>query len=90
MTAKPREHGTYTGYQQHIKRGEKPCQPCRDANAATKREWRQANPEKHATEIACNVARNRALERLAAENPDRFRVLVDEERSSVYAPGRAS
>lgn len=39
-------HGTQNGYQQHYRRGEVPCQACRDARnvyQAERREHRQAN-----------------------------------------------
>jgi hypothetical protein len=36
-------HGTDSGYQRHIKAGEPPCRPCKDAHAAYMRSYhRQA------------------------------------------------
>jgi hypothetical protein len=32
--------GTLAAYRRHLWRGEEPCQPCKDANAA---EWRRRN-----------------------------------------------
>jgi hypothetical protein len=33
-------HGTYPGFDAHVRRGVPVCQPCRDAKNAYKREWR--------------------------------------------------
>jgi hypothetical protein len=33
-------HGTPAAYKRHLRRGEQPCQACRDANAARHRELR--------------------------------------------------
>lgn len=74
-----RECGTYAGYQYHSKRGERPCRPCRDAANAYQRERRQANPDVRAKDNRDNAARNRAVWRLAAEHPERYRELVAEE-----------
>lgn len=82
---KPREHGTVTGYKQHVKRSETPCQPCRDANAAMMREHRQGNK----TYQAANAARHRALERLAREYPERFQEIHAAERAFIYMPDDA-
>jgi hypothetical protein len=40
MSAQP--CGTYASYQQHLKRGDEPCAPCRQALAAYQREWRRS------------------------------------------------
>ena len=71
--------GTYAGAQQHRKRGEEVCQPCRNAAAAYLRDWRARNPQSRAKERQQNNARSRALWRLADEFPDRFRELVADE-----------
>ena len=38
--------GTVAGYRQHIKRKEASCQPCREANTAYKRQWREKQKDK--------------------------------------------
>lgn len=40
------EHGTYARYRQHQKDGDLDCEPCRQANAAKLRAWRNRNPDK--------------------------------------------
>lgn len=76
-----RECGTYAGYQHHKKIGEKPCQPCLDANAEYTREWRARSPEIRAKGNRETAARSRALWRLAREHPQRFKKLFAEEMS---------
>ncbi len=73
--------GTYGGYQRHTRRGEVPCAECKKAN----REYaaaRRADDAVRIEENARSAARQRALWRLAAEYPDRFRQLFIEEVSS--------
>lgn len=41
-----RQHGTVTGYSQHFKYKEKPCEECRLANAAYKRAYHATRPRK--------------------------------------------
>ena len=36
-------HGTRTEYRNHLKRGEDPCRPCKDANNEYNRDWRARN-----------------------------------------------
>lgn len=57
--------GTRSAYSRHLRRGETPCQPCRDANADFSR--------------ARNLARQRAWVRLARLYPDEYRALYAEE-----------
>ena len=40
------EHGTSSGYQQHIAHGTDPCGPCREARSAYMAEWRQRRNER--------------------------------------------
>jgi len=70
--------GTYGGYQRHTRRGEVPCAECKKAN----REYAAARRADDAVRLEQNArtaARSRALWRLAAEYPDRFRQLFIEE-----------
>lgn len=79
VNALARTCGTYAGYQHHKKIGEKPCQPCLDANAEYTREWRARSPEIRAKGNRETAARSRALWRLAREHPKRFKKLFAEE-----------
>jgi hypothetical protein len=36
--------GTNAAYQRHLVRGEEPCEPCRKANRAYQRAWRNGEP----------------------------------------------
>ncbi|MFF4709743.1 hypothetical protein [Streptomyces sp. NPDC001297] len=42
------EHGTPRGYRTHLRRGEKTCQPCRDANAVKDRQYRRGGHHRKA------------------------------------------
>lgn len=42
------KQGTDAGYQRHRKVGEDACDPCRQNQTKRLREWRLANPERHA------------------------------------------
>jgi hypothetical protein len=82
--------GTDAGYQRHLRHGEQPCEPCKAATTAKQREFRRNNPDAYQREKDRNAARGRALERLADEYPERFGVLLDEERLPLYLPDVAS
>lgn len=71
--------GTYAEYQAHRSRGEDPCDDCRAANNAYKREYLKARPEKYAATKRGNAARLRALWRLAELHPTEYRRLYHEE-----------
>lgn len=71
--------GTERGYRAHIHNGSEKCQPCKDAHAAEMRKQRARRPEAYSREEQANAARHRALARLAAEQPNRFRVIYFEE-----------
>lgn len=73
-------HGTYSGYQLHNRKGERPCDPCREARNAYCRE-RRKDPAVVERETADRNARYRALSRLAVEFPARYRQLLAEERA---------
>jgi hypothetical protein len=79
---KPIEHGTYRGYQQHRRRGEETCPPCRAANTAYHQEWRTGQPEEAKRNAAVRkAARLRALESLARKYPDEYVELLARELS---------
>lgn len=67
--------GTDAGYQAHRKRGEDPCQTCKDGRAAQARARRQRLPVAFGREKAAMRARRRAHAKLAAEYDERFRQL---------------
>lgn len=70
--------GTYAGYQYHKKHGEDGCEPCRVANSTYQRD-RRRDPKVRQREYERKAARERAVWRLAAEYPGRFRELVEAE-----------
>ncbi len=67
--------GSYAGAQVHRKRGEPPCDPCRQAAAEYMREYRASHPKIYSRERRRNAARSRALWRLAARHVEEFQVL---------------
>jgi hypothetical protein len=75
------EHGTDAGYQRHMRRAESPCEECRAARRDYMRDLRVRNPQIQAAHKRYMRARNRALEQLAREHPERFRQLLDEGRA---------
>jgi len=85
MTGVSAAHGTYAGYQTHKRRGQLPCEPCRQANAEYQRN-RRTSPAAHEADLYWNRTRHRALERLSREFPRRFRELLIEERASYKEP----
>lgn len=74
-------HGTYGGYQAHRILDEEPCDDCREASAAYHRKYRES-PSVRRKMARENAARSRAVWRLAAEFPARFKELVAEELRS--------
>jgi hypothetical protein len=73
--------GTHPGYQAHRKRGEDACEACKAANREYMNDWMARNPEKRAAYKQKAVIRDRALERLAREYPERFMELYFEEEA---------
>lgn len=72
-------HGTYAGYQRHIRAGDTPCDECRTANTLYVRAWR-ARGGMASTRAASN-ARARALARLARMHPSDYRALYLQEKA---------
>ena len=85
MNGEP-EHGTYTGYQWHVREGVPTCAPCRAAKAAYQRQYRATRPGAREADRAWNKTRRHALERLAFEYPKRFQDLLEEERLAEPRP----
>lgn len=50
--------GTPTAYNRHIRRGETPCDACRSANAAYKREWRARRDGRGQADVVVEIARD--------------------------------
>lgn len=80
MKVKPIHHGTYGGYQQHLKRGVQPCEECREARNTYVRSYRE-NPARRARERTLEAARTRALARLARAHSAEYRRLYEEEKN---------
>lgn len=75
--------GTDAGYAQHVYYKETPCDACRAAHAAYRREHRAARPDVRAVEREYNKANHRALQRLKALHPAEFQILIDEELTAI-------
>lgn len=72
-----RQHGTATGYKQHAKAGERPCESCRAAHAMACAAWRDRN-KTYVLETSRNYMR--AMYTLRDRHLDEFhRLLVEEQ-----------
>lgn len=56
MARKTKPHGTDAAYRRHLRAGEKPCEACREAHNAYKRNLRQVSKRLGATKVALVVA----------------------------------
>lgn len=72
--------GTDAAYGRHRRRGEVPCEPCREAHSEVSSRYRTQKAEREA-------ARQGALEKLAKIHPSTFRLLFSEE---LHARGQLS
>ncbi len=81
--------GTYAGSQRHLREGTPMCRPCQDARAAYRVEYRAQHPDVRARERRNNLARARALTRLAQRYPQEYEALRLEELRAdpVDSPG---
>ncbi len=74
--------GTIAGYGRHKRRGERPCDKCREAmnayNRERRREWEQVTTTKAADRLR-RKARARALAALSRLHPGEFRSLQQRE-----------
>lgn len=71
------QHGTYAGYQRHIKVQQQPCADCRKAVATYQRE-RRKNPvvlQQHRDQVK---ARDLALKALTKSHPEEYQELQKE------------
>lgn len=73
------EHGTYSGWNWHMRRHEPACDACRAANSQYQDEWRKTSKGKRSSAIDVR-ARGRALTRLARMHPSDYRDLYAEEK----------
>lgn len=86
MSPDDERHGTYAGYQQHRRAGERACDPCMAASREYTRQHRaNRDPQKSAREAARSKARQRALWRLTALHPEEFNRLTVEEMQAEPA-----
>lgn len=82
MTGVSEKCGTTTGYRHHLRRGEKACRPCLDAQARSMAAWRKKRPDLHERNVADQVARVRALRELGRRHPVEFAELYRREVES--------
>lgn len=75
--------GSYAGYRGHVKRGEEPCEPCRDANRRYMADYRTRRPEVREADISALAARGRATKRLISLHRDEFYALLAEEKRAA-------
>jgi len=69
------KHGTRAGFQTHYRRGDTPCDECRQAD----RDYQALHRKRSQKYRIRNRARSRALQRLARRYPVEFRSLLIEE-----------
>jgi hypothetical protein len=81
MMAEP-QHGTYAGWNWHMKNGVQTCAACRKAQAEYQAARRRANPAIYEKEKTADAARAAALWRLATFHPSQFQALVAQERAA--------
>ena len=74
-------HGTHGGYLAHLKRSEKACQRCKDAQAAYMRNYRAGDAERRRKDRWWNNTAEAARVLLAAEYPERFAEILAEIRA---------
>jgi len=74
--------GTPAAYQRHVRRGEQPCDACREANRTYWRQW--------ADRTGYGRARYRAMRRLADLYPDIYRRLLREELAKEMAKAQSN
>lgn len=70
--------GSYGGYQQHTRRGEQPCDQCREANRRYAQKYRNKRPEVRERDIAALRARREATKRLIERQRIEFDDLLDQ------------
>lgn len=74
--------GTVTGYTNHQRAGERPCDACVAAKAAYNKRWREA-PERTRRNRMYAAAQGRAKQRLVEMFPDTYAALYAEERDAA-------
>lgn len=73
-------HGTYYGFQQHMKRKIPSCEECRAANRIYQRGYRLRSEKARRRDQKTNLSRHRALQRLAEAHREEFTALLLEEK----------
>lgn len=76
------DHGTYTGFVAHYRRGERPCELCRKAGTEYRNEWMN-DPERRKIEQARQRVFSRARTRLAQEFHSEYQALYQERVTSL-------
>lgn len=80
--------GTTKGYGRHVRRGERPCDSCREAmnayNRERRRKW-ESNPNTKAADRARRKAKARAWAALAKRHPEEYQALLLVELGRVHA-----
>lgn len=81
------KHGTVSGYQTHLRKGEDPCNPC--TNAASANEARKREAPEHVRRSRLRAkAQARAFAELARRHRDEYRELYVRELSALgLTPG---
>lgn len=82
------QHGTPQGYKKHLQKSSgwaEPCDECRAANNQAMQEYRERTGRDRSQDNRRRTARQRALNRLAKENPDRTHELINQELQKMEA-----
>ena len=82
---RPQPCGTPAAYQRHIRRGEKPCEPCREAWRAYIASQRSGNEHMRAEGRKNTRAHHRAKQRLADAHRAEYEALLLEEKLREWA-----
>ena len=86
----PGKCGTYAGWNQHQRRDEEPCDPCREANRIYMREYRKDLIRRGLPiQSLRERARGFAMTRLSHLYPEEFEALVEEEMARLKAEARS-
>lgn len=73
------KHGTEYGYKLCSRREEGACAECREVNQRKMALWRESNPDALAQQRRHQIARVRAMRRMARMFPEEFQAILDEE-----------
>jgi hypothetical protein len=85
MTTTAVNHGTYAGWNWHMREKVKMCIACREAKRQYAADLRQ-DPARRTRDREVVKANRRAQQRLAAIHPDEYRALYLEELNALREP----